>query len=32
MREIGEMEQLIADIEANPIPSDAPDLPPRPAE
>lgn len=26
--EIGEMERLIADLEANPIPDDAPDLPP----
>jgi len=28
VREIGEMERLIADLEANPIPDDAPDLPP----
>lgn len=28
VREIAEMERLIADIEANPIPADAPDLPP----
>ena len=28
VREIGEMEKLIADLEANPVPSDAPDLPP----
>jgi uncharacterized protein (DUF305 family) len=28
LREIEEMERLIADLEANPIPADAPDLPP----
>jgi len=28
VKEIGEMERLIADLEANPIPDDAPDLPP----
>ncbi len=28
VREIGEMEALIADLEANPIPANAPDLPP----
>jgi uncharacterized protein (DUF305 family) len=28
VREIGEMEQLIADLEKNPVPADAPDLPP----
>jgi len=28
VREIDEMKQLIADLEQNPIPSDAPDLPP----
>jgi uncharacterized protein (DUF305 family) len=28
VREIGEMEQLIADLERNGIPADAPDLPP----
>jgi uncharacterized protein (DUF305 family) len=28
VREIGEMEKLIADLEKNPVPSDAPDLPP----
>ncbi|MBY4637986.1 DUF305 domain-containing protein [Sphingopyxis sp. XHP0097] len=28
VREIDEMKRLIADIEANPIPDDAPDLPP----
>jgi hypothetical protein len=28
VREIGEMEQLITDLEQNPIPSDAPGLPP----
>lgn len=27
LREIEEMNQMIADIEANPIPDDAPDLP-----
>lgn len=32
VREIGEMEQLIADIEANPIPDSAPDLPSAPAQ
>ena len=26
-REIGEMTRLIADLEANPVPADAPDLP-----
>jgi uncharacterized protein (DUF305 family) len=31
VREIGEMKQLIADLERNPIPSAAPDLRPRPA-
>lgn len=30
VREIAEMERLIADLEANPTPSDAPDLAPRP--
>lgn len=30
VREIGEMEALISDIEQNPILDDAPDLPPRP--
>ena len=29
VREIGEMEKLIADLEANPVPEDAPDLLPR---
>jgi len=28
VKEIGEMKRLIADLEANPIPDDAPDLPP----
>jgi len=28
VREIGEMEKLIADLEANPVPPDSPDLPP----
>lgn len=28
VREIGEMETLIADLERNPVPDDAPDLPP----
>jgi Na+/proline symporter len=28
VREIGEMKRLIADLEANPLPEDAPDLPP----
>ena len=28
VREIAEMEELIADIEANPMPAGAPDLPP----
>jgi hypothetical protein len=29
LREIEEMKQLISDLERNPVPSDAPDLPPR---
>jgi len=28
VREIAEMKQLIADLEKNPVPADAPDLPP----
>lgn len=32
VREIGEMKQLIADLEANPLPADAPDLAPVPAK
>lgn len=32
VREIGEMEKLIADIEANPIPDTAPDISPRAPE
>jgi uncharacterized protein (DUF305 family) len=32
VREIAEMKQLIADLEANGVPEGAPDLPPRPAE
>ena len=28
VREIAEMKELIADLEANPLPDDAPDLPP----
>ena len=28
VREIGEMENLIADLSSNPVPEDAPDLPP----
>jgi peptidoglycan/LPS O-acetylase OafA/YrhL len=28
VREIAEMQRLVADLEANPIPADAPDLPP----
>ena len=31
VREIGEMERLIADLERNPLPDEAPDLPPRSA-
>ena len=31
VREIGEMEDLIADLKRHPIAADAPDLPPRPA-
>jgi uncharacterized protein (DUF305 family) len=31
VREIGEMKQLIADLERNPVPAGAPDLPARPA-
>lgn len=31
VREIGEMEKLIADLERNPVPRGAPDLPPRDA-
>lgn len=31
VREIGEMERLIADLQANPLPGDARDLPPRSA-
>ncbi len=31
VREIGEMKQLISDLEANPVPLDAPDLAPMPA-
>lgn len=31
VREIGEMKQLIADLEANPVPENAPDLAPVPA-
>lgn len=30
VREIAEMKQLIADLDANPVPPDAPDLPPPP--
>lgn len=30
VREIGEMKQMIADLEANPTPANAKDLPPRP--
>ncbi|WDR01251.1 DUF305 domain-containing protein [Devosia algicola] len=29
VREIGEMKQLITDLEQNPLPADAPDLPPK---
>ncbi len=32
VREIGEMKQLIADLEANPVPADASDLAPVPVE
>ncbi len=32
VREIREMKQLIADLEANPVPTDAPDLTPVPAQ
>ena len=32
VREIAEMKQLIADLEANPVPADASDLPPVPVE
>lgn len=32
VREIGEMKQLISDLEANPMPADAPDLAPVPAK
>lgn len=32
VREIGEMKQLIATLERNPVPKGAPDLPPRPAQ
>ncbi len=32
VREIGEMKQLIADLEANPVPADAPDLAPVPVK
>lgn len=32
VREIGEMKQLINDLEANPVPADAPDLAPVPAK
>lgn len=31
VREIGEMEQLISDLERNPVPAGAPDLPARSA-
>ena len=31
VREIGEMKRLIADLESNPLPGEAPDLPPRSA-
>lgn len=31
VREIGQMERLIADLERNPVPDEAPDLPPRSA-
>jgi hypothetical protein len=32
VREIGEMEALIADLKQNPLPTDAPDLEPRPPQ